>query len=378
MAHIEKYIKNNNNLNTEDLLDKLSSDFKIIQNDSVFMLKYLLKMNSKDFIRKTRGIIIDKDTYKIISYPLEGKISLEEFKKKNNWNDTVIEESIDGTLINMYYYNDKWNYSTNSTLNAKCYWTSKETFKELFLDTLKLYNFNINRLNKNYTYSFILCHPKTRNVSIYKTPKIYHILSRNLDTYKEVALNLNIPKPKILKLDNLNSIQCNSYEDLFKYCSKLDFNKEGIMLYSKNRQYRTKIKGKNHIKVRNIRGNHSNIIYTILECIRFNSNNKTHTFLKYYPEFKEVFNNTIEKLNVLEKELLHEYTEIKKLKNKEFQYSYKYKKTIKELHSQYIYLIKSYKQNIHNYKPNINKTKIKHYLYKEISIPHLVYLLSTL
>ena len=378
MAHIIQYVKQFNHLENDELFVELAKDFKIVQNDSVFMLKYLLKMNSNDTIRKTRGIIMDKQTKKIISYPIEGKISLDTFKKKVDWDDIVIEESIDGTLINMYYYNNKWNYSTNSTLHAKCYWNSKRSFKELFVETLELYNLNKELLNKNYTYSFILCHPETRNVSVYNKPKIYHVLSRNIDTGKEVSLNLHIPKPKILKLDDINKINCHSYKDLFTYCSSLPYNKEGVMLFSKDRLYRTKIKGKKHIMVRTIRGNHSNITYTILESIRYNTNNRTHKLLKYFPEYIDTYNTINKKLQMLGTEILHEYTEIKKNKNRDFRHTYKYNKAIKELHHQYIYLIKSYKPSIHNYKPNINSKKITHYIHKEMDISYLVYLLSTL
>jgi hypothetical protein len=378
MAHIINYINQTNHIDIDDLLVILAKDFKIVQNDSIFMLKYLLKMNSNDIIRKTRGIIIDKKTKKIINYPLEGKISLATFKNKIKWDDVVIEESIDGTLINMYYYNNKWNYSTTGTLNAKCYWNSKHSFKELFIKTLQLYNFNKDLLNKNYTYSFILCHPETRNVSVYTKPKIYHVLSRNVDTGKEVSLNLHIPKPKILKLDDINTINCHSYKDLFTYCSSLHYNKEGVMLFSKDRLYRTKIKGKKHIMVRAIRGNHSNITYTILEAIRYNSNNRTHKLLKYFPEYIGTYTTIKTKLNILSQELIHEYTEIKKNKNKDFRALYKYKKAIKELHAQYIYLIKAYKPTIHTYKPSINNKKIIHYITKEMDLSYLVYLLSTL
>jgi len=378
MAHIIQYIKSLNHLHIDELLVELAKEFKIVQNDSLFMLKYLLKMNSNERIRKTRGIIIDKHTKKLVSYPLEGKISLDTFKSNIVWDDVVIEESIDGTLINMYYYNNKWNYSTNSTLHAKCYWNSKHTFKELFIKTLELYNFNKELLNKNYTYSFILCHPETRNVSVYNEPKIYHVLSRNVDTGKEVSLNLHIPKPKILKLDDINKIDCHSYKDLFTYCSFLHYNKEGVMLFSKDRLYRTKIKGKKHIMVRAIRGNHSNITYTILESIRYNSNNRTHKLLKYFPEYIDTYNTINKKIKLLSTELLHEYTEIKKNKNKNFRKTYKYNKAIKELHAQYIYLIKSYKPNIHSYKPNINSKKVSHYIIKEMNISYVIYLLSTL
>ena len=382
MSHIKQYLAEHTN-NT-NIYEKLSTYFKVIDNNNICMLTYKKKKqltdltsDDKEFIRKTRGIIIDKYTKDIICYPLDGKIRLHEFKQKTKWDDIVIEESIDGTLINMYYYNDEWNISTNSTLDGHCFWTSNKSFKELFLETLSTYDFSLPQLNKNFTYSFILCHPEARNVTLYKKPKIYHILTRDLHTFNEINLNIGIPKPKILKLDNINRIQCHNYEDIIKYCSTLHFNYEGVMLYSKDRTYRTKIKGKRHIRVNNIRGNHSNIKYTIIDYIQSSKHN-IHTLLKYYPEYKEAYEMIIKKINIIKGEIIHIYNEKKKLKNNDFRYHTKYKRAIRELHNQYIYLIKNYKPTIHKYKPCINDKKVAHYLSKEIDTSYLVYLLSSI
>lgn len=384
MSHIKDFlykqgsIYENSATNNNNIFDTLSKHFKIVENKDVYMLRHLSQYSLDDTIRKTRGIIIDKSTQNIICYPLDGKLSLEEFKKKTKWEDIVVEESIDGTLINMYYYNNMWNTSTRSTLDGKCFWNSKHSFKDLFMDTLSNYNLNIDNLNTSFTYSFVLCHPDTRNVTIYAKPKLYHVLTRDLKTCTEININIGIPKPKILKLDDINHIECNNYNDLIKYCSTLHFNNEGVMLYSRNRQYRTKIKGQAHLKVKSIRGNHSNIYYTILNCLRFPFNNSIQMLLKYYPEYTDIYSLIIIKLNLIKEELLNVYTEVKKLKHKDFNYDLKYRRAIRELHGQYIYLIKNYRPNVHNYKPCINGRKIQHYLYKEVDISYIVFLLSTI
>ena len=375
MAHIKQFVSSHK---SDDVLyEELSKNFKIVKNDHTFMLRYKKNKQKTELERKTRGIILDKDTRDIICYPLEGKISLEDFKTKVDWKDIVIEESIDGTLINMYYYNKKWRISTTSTLDGNCFWNSSRSFKDLFLETFKLYSPTMKHLHTHYTYSFILCHSESRNVTLYKTPRLYHILTRDLNTYNEINLNIGIPKPKILKLDDINHIHCNNYDDLWHYCSKLPFTREGIMLYNKKRQFRTKLKGKKHIIVKNIRGNHSNITYTLLDCMR-SSKNSIKKLLRYYPEYTEQHKTLVTKIDLIKSELLHIYTETKKLKNKQFRYTTKYKRAIKELHNQYIYLIKNYKPSIHKYKPCINDKKVTHFIYQEINIPYMVYLLSTI
>ena len=46
----QQAIKQIDHIDIDELLVILAKDFKIVQNDSIFMLKYLLKMNSNDII----------------------------------------------------------------------------------------------------------------------------------------------------------------------------------------------------------------------------------------------------------------------------------------------------------------------------------------
>ena len=71
------------------------------------------KYSEEDYILKSRGIIIDFTNKAIINRSLDGCLSLNSFLKKvPDWDSIVIEECLDGTLINMYYYDNKWMIST--------------------------------------------------------------------------------------------------------------------------------------------------------------------------------------------------------------------------------------------------------------------------
>ena len=92
-------------------------------------------------------------------------------------------------------------------------------------------------LNKKYCYSFVITHPENKIVAQYKECKLYLTLIRNMETYELVndkPLNLGVNYPK--KYGYL------SYEILEAHIKSLPFYKEGYMLYSMDRKYRTKLK----------------------------------------------------------------------------------------------------------------------------------------
>ena len=61
----------------------------------------------------------------------------------------------------------------------------------------------------------------------------------------------------ILKLgesfSHLNFLNCSCYDELEKLAKNLDYSKEGYMLYSMNREFRTKLKGESHKNVLKIK-----------------------------------------------------------------------------------------------------------------------------
>ena len=89
-----------------------------IHNDTI-IVKYPknLRKSEDDYIRKSRGIIIDFTNKRILNRSIEGSIDYDTFKEKFPLEEIVIEECLDGTLINVYY-NNKWCVSTKFCVNA--------------------------------------------------------------------------------------------------------------------------------------------------------------------------------------------------------------------------------------------------------------------
>ena len=121
--------------------------------DDILIVKYpkQLQFSDKDYILKSRGIVIDFTNKKIINHSVEGCIDYNKFKAKFNWKNIVIEERLDGTLINVYF-NKKWCVSTKFCVNAsEARFRNNKTFRQLF-DSIagNIYD----SLDKSYTYSY--------------------------------------------------------------------------------------------------------------------------------------------------------------------------------------------------------------------------------
>ena len=361
MSLIENYLKYNEN--KLDLLNELNLNIK--KKDNLLNISYdrnISDMNN-DLVKECRGLIYDLDNKKVLSVSLKCKNTLEDFIENIKWKDCIVEESIDGTLIILYYNNSEWNVCTKKTFDGKCRWCSTKTFNELFWETLELYkSFNLDQLNKNFCYSFILCNSECRNITKYENPKLYHITSINLNDFNEYDEEIGIEKPKLLKYNSFNITGCSNYNELLLKLNNLDYSKEGYMLYNKERSFRTKLLGKSHIKVKNLKGLYPIIDLRLVELIK-EQPNVLKDFLYYFPEYTKKVEDIEISIKNIEKIILKYYTLVKK-NNIDTEIPDILKKIIYELHGEYIELMNNYNPVTHTYKPSINIHKVRNWLTK--------------
>jgi len=364
MNHLYKLILSENLKNFDDIKHYFSKEpynLKIKENKELYLIKYDNNSNLNfEFVKKLRGIILTKDTNKMIFYGLNGKIDYSIFKNQFKIKNIIIEESIDGTLVNLFFYNNEWNISTKSCIDgAKSKFYSKKSFKELFLEV----NFNFNLLNKNYCYSFVLQHPENIIVTKYTKSDIVLVNIRDMNTFKKILeYPVHFKRPKAYNF--------NSYEELETNLTKLDFSKEGYVLYNLDKTFRTKIKGNSYLIAKNIKGNNKNTKFSILSIIQDDYLNNTFEkgkqYLNYFPEYQNIFNYYNIMINKLINTLMYYYF-ITKIKKKFIKYPYHIKPPIYELHGLYFKCLTNYnllKNKEQKEKPKITKIVIKNYLFK--------------
>jgi hypothetical protein len=252
--------------------DKKFNDLAIIYNDKDSNI-------DNELVRFFNGVIIDKNTLKIVCY------TFDKCFEENNLNENLVDTDIiiqpiyEGTLIRLYFYNDKWHISTKKMIDAhKARWVSDKSFGEMF-DEL----FDINSLveyNKNYCYSFVLGH-KDNNILKIENNYIIHINTIDLVNNCEID-----------SIDNKEYINMNK-EELLNYIDTIknknnDINVIGYVFMNKNYE-RQKFITNNYIEIKDLYGNTNNRLFRYLH-LRKNTE-KMKKYLSLFSNDKQLFVN---------------------------------------------------------------------------------------
>lgn len=126
-------------METESLIKCMDAD------DALEIFSYTDCQNdTTDEVKKQRGLIQDKDGNVVVTsfgYTDEfTEADLDDITQRvgESLGDWVFHQSVEGTLLRMFFYNDQWYLSTHKKLNAfKSRWSCRQTFGELFVNGLE-------------------------------------------------------------------------------------------------------------------------------------------------------------------------------------------------------------------------------------------------
>ena len=285
MLYIQKYLKLHG-------LEKTVSDFNLIlkeYEDGKLLLKY--NQIESDFsieeIKECRGLILEKDTYEVISMNFKKFFNFGEIQQdKIDWDSAEILEKIDGSLICLYFYNNKWFSATSGMAEGEGEVNNKPdlTFKDLFWNTLKKYKeFNIKNLNESLIYIFELTTPYNIVVTPHKESSLTLLTIRNKISLKEEKREylevysklLGIPLVKVFDFKNKNiQTLLNTFEDM-------PYSEEGYVVVDKYFN-RIKIKNPKYLMVHRLKGKSAS--HNILDIIKLN---EIDEFISTIPERKD-------------------------------------------------------------------------------------------
>ena len=153
----------------DNYIVKKRNDFTIIKYN-----KKNLTINNEKSVGLFRSLIINRD--KIVVFAPQKSVNYNNFVINNEFFDCNITEYVDGTMINIFYNNNKidvngeikpgWEFCTRSNIGAKCRYNldTQKTFYDMFLDACIEEKLDFNILNKQCCYSFVLQHPDTKIV----------------------------------------------------------------------------------------------------------------------------------------------------------------------------------------------------------------------
>lgn len=316
---ISNYIKDNYDNDIESLRKKLllngifTKDYK---NDNILLLynKYNNK-NKSELEKECRSIILNRTNFEILCYTCNTPICNTEamnYLLKNSNINKEIYKCYEGTLLSLFYFNNKWYLSTRRCLDSNNSLWNDISHYDMFNDILKsehsTFDDFTSKLNKNYCYYFILIHHKNKNIVNYEKTfgknymKLCLAFIRENKTQNEISVNdfNNIYKNIFLpeKLNNLESFDKNNQN----YKIDEEPETEGIVIKIKlNNKYKLlKLQTLNY-QFHTSMGNNKN---TFLGLIYLYQNNKLVEFINNnnnFEKFKKIVNpiNTHESYDTL-------------------------------------------------------------------------------
>lgn len=248
----------------------------------LFNYNQIYSVRNNEITKESRGLILDKNTLQVIRMGFYRFFNLDEPECESiDLNTCIGLEKLDGTLIFLYYYDNKWHVGTRSTFDAQDAPLNNnkyKNFKELFDDIIKLYpNFSFNSLNKNYTYCLEMCSRNNAIVIDYDEPKLFHLLTRDNSTLEEIAADIGLPKPKMYIFS--------SEKDYRKLVESFDKSHEGIVLKDAA-GHRAKLKSKLYFDLHRMINNNQITPEIVLDKIRTGEDSE---FLTYFPEYEDYF-----------------------------------------------------------------------------------------
>lgn len=359
-----KFIKENEIKNFENLKIILeSSNFNLkIREDVEYPNLFLIHTQDNSnynlkLVRECNGIILEKNTFKIVCYTFDKCLDQETIPDSLNKNELYIENAYEGTLIRLFYYENNWIISTKKCIDSsKARWVSKKSFLELFIETEAELSYKlVDKLNTNYCYSLLITHPENNIVVNYKNKCLYHISTRDMNTLNEIYDDIGLTKP-IRTLINYTN-----FDETINYIKNYEeYDLEGFIFIDTNYN-RWKIRTPIFINMRKLWGNTNNRLYRYLELRK--DTNMLSEYLKYYKNDKEQFINYEYKIKEVALNILKYYVD-KHITKSIDKVPFYYSKLIYKLHGDF------YKTKI---KTNINKVLLT---LLEIDAKQLCYMIN--
>ena len=164
---VQEYLETHN---LEQLEEEHS--LKVVQDGGLVLLGYkqIESSGANEIQNECRGLILENNTWNIVNFPFRRFFNFGEgfASKKLDWNKAVALEKLDGTLISLWNYKDKWHVSTRGMLYADGgVGDYGLTFRELFEEAVAEHGgFDefVKDLDEDYTFCFELTSYKNRIV----------------------------------------------------------------------------------------------------------------------------------------------------------------------------------------------------------------------
>lgn len=296
---------------------------------------------STDF--KIRSSIYSPDGNMVGFSPLSSVNIDECFDGDNLKSDTRAEEYVEGTMINLFHYNNEWHISTKSTVGGynSFYMNGQnkpKTFRCMFDECCQDSNLQLDTLNKEYSYSFVMKHKENRIINPINENQLYLIATYKCssESYPD-HINMIID----YKITNSNV----KYPEIYSFTSKNELKEKfampytdyilmGVNIFNLKTGNRSKMRNPCYEELKKLRGNQAKMEFHYLTLRK---QNKLDEFLDFFPEYEEDFNLYEAKIINFKNELFTNFNDcyLKHIKPLG-EYAPKYKNHMFSIHDTYL------------------------------------------
>lgn len=238
-----------------------------------------------------RGLVLEKETWNVVSYPFirfynhgEGFAAPISFSPL----PAIAEEKIDGSLVQLFYYKDKWRFTTRGKIDGLGELSDKSggfnTFNDLISFAISKLNFE--PFNTSYIYVFELVSPYNRVVTPYPEVALYLLDVKQIDKKGTITDIFHLTE-----MDKFaREVGCqrgkyhfvHSMEEVFSLLKSVPLTHEGFVVKSQDLlPKRIKVKSASYLALSQLFNNGTpNFDAIILK-------KEVDEFLTYYPEYKD-------------------------------------------------------------------------------------------
>ena len=259
-----------------------------------------------------------------------------------NIHDVIVEEFIEGTMINVFWdpEYETWEFSTKTNISGNTTFFNEKTFRVLFEEVIEYAKLDVNQLDKNVCYSFVFQHQENRIVSKFNQINLYLIEAYKITNDSVEVLDTR----ELLKTYAFNNTKVfcpliygsnKSYEELYNFYTNnsLSYTFMGVVIRNKSTNIRTKIRNPCYEMVRRLRGNNPKLQYHYYSLLK---EGMIPLFLTYYPEYKDEFISFEQKYKVFNQTLYKNYVNCYIKKEKQLnEYPKNYKTHMYKIHQIY-------------------------------------------
>ena len=345
---------------TKKTTDLSNSKFQLIGYN-----RKLLEENNYTDYGLFRSVIFDLETKNMLCYSPPKSLTVKQFYD-NLSDDVLVQEFVEGTMINLFFYNDQWHISTRGNIGGHCKFYQNEeipTFYEMFENVSRYVKLNYDKLLKNYCYCFVMQNTKNRIVKSILKDNLYFITAYNIDNKENDIFvkqldseELNFVKQVIFKDTDIKypeeygiiskeSFQSEMMDYIDLYASRnTKYNLMGVVFKDKNTGNFIKFRNPNHKEIHDLKGNHCKIQYIYLDLRKQNAVDK---YLRYYPEDRSTFTFLRKIVHSYTKKLYENYVECYIQKRKPLkEWPYEFRIHMFNIHQKYLNELKENKKYI--------------------------------